>query len=134
TILYCESRYLPNFFKNSVDYLRIIWLQEAFSKQEMFMQQSRFTAKKEQEKGIATMRTVETLNNLLGANSITIAYADGVVERIDLKRTKISDQTQNIALINENLNKITSKGYRLISTNDSTVEGIFMTTYLFEKE
>ncbi|MFM9948224.1 MAG: leucine-rich repeat domain-containing protein, partial [Saprospiraceae bacterium] len=36
TILYCESRYLPNFFKNSVDYLRIIWLQEAFSKQEMF--------------------------------------------------------------------------------------------------
>ncbi len=94
-----------------------------------------FTAKKEQEKGIATMRTVETMNNLIGANSITIAYADGVVERIDLKRNKISDQTQNIALINENLNKITSKGYRLISTNGSTfTDGIFMTTYLFEKE
>lgn len=94
-----------------------------------------FTAKKEQEKSIATMRTVESMNTLVGANNITIAYADGVVEKIDLKRTKISDQTQNIALINENLNKITSKGYRLISTNGSTlVEGIFMTTYLFEKE
>jgi hypothetical protein len=45
TILYCESRYLPNFFKNSVDYLRIIWLQEAFSKQKMFMQQSHLKLK-----------------------------------------------------------------------------------------
>lgn len=94
-----------------------------------------FTAKKEQEKGIATMRTVETMNGIAWANSITIAYADGVVEKIDLKKMKTSDQPQNIALINENLNKITSKGYRLISTNGSSLaEGIFMTTYLFEKE
>lgn len=93
-----------------------------------------FTTKKEQEKGIATMRTVETMNSIVWDNSITIAYADGVVEKINLKKMKISDQTHNLALINENLNKITSKGYRLISTNGSTVEGIFMTTYLFEKE
>lgn len=93
-----------------------------------------FTAKKEQEKGIATMRTVETMNNIVWDNSITIAYEDGVVEKIDLKRTKMSDHTHNLTLINENLNKITSKGYRLISTNGSTVEGIFMTTYVFQKE
>ncbi len=39
---------------------------------------------------------------------------------------------ENLVLLNEKLNSIKSKGYRLISTAKGGAEGIMMTTYTFE--
>lgn len=83
--------------------------------------------------GILTMRTAEVMNGLYD-NSITIVYEDGKVEKIELVKIKMNDFSPNLVVINENLNKIKSKGYKLISTAEGGGDGIFMTTYTFEKE
>lgn len=92
-----------------------------------------FTNKSESNGGILTMRTSEVMNGLWD-NSITIVYEDGKVEKVELKKLKMGDLSQNLILINENLNKIKSKGYKLISTAEGGAEDIIMTTYTFEKE
>ena len=92
-----------------------------------------FRTKTEGPKSLLTMRTSEVMNGLWD-NSITIVSEDSKVEKIELKRLKMGDLSQNLVLINENLNKITAKGYRLIATAEGGAEGIIMTTYTFEKE
>jgi len=92
-----------------------------------------FTNKTESTGGILTMRTSEAMNGLWD-NSITIVYEDGKVEKIELKKLKMGDLSQNLILINKNLNNIKSKRYRLISTAEGGGEGIIVTTYTFEKE
>ena len=93
-----------------------------------------FTNKPESNGGILTMRTAEAMSGVWD-NSITIVYEDGKVEKVELKRLRLGDLSQNLVLINENLNKIKSKGYRLISTAmGGDAENVIMTTYTFEKE
>lgn len=92
-----------------------------------------FTNKTETGGGILTMRTSEVMNGIWD-NSITIVYEDGKVEKIELERLRMGDLSKNLIVINNHLNKIKSKGYRLISTAEGSSEGFIMTTYTFEKE
>ncbi|WP_018343857.1 hypothetical protein [Cytophaga aurantiaca] len=92
-----------------------------------------FTNKAKSNGGILTMRTSEVMNGLWD-NSITIVDEEGKVEKIELKKLKMGDLSQNLIIINENLNKIKSKGYKLILSAEGGSEGLIMTTYTFEKE
>ncbi len=96
-----------------------------------------FTNKVKSTGGILTMRATEVDKGLMD-NSITIVYEDGHSENIKLKKIRGYDLSENLIIINENLNKIKSKGYRLISTTSGLVGddmlNYIMTTYTFEKE
>lgn len=82
--------------------------------------------------GILTMRTTEMMNGLWDS-SIIIVDEEGKVEKIDLKKLKMGDLSRNVIPINENLNKIRSKGYQLFSIEQGIQDGMVMTTYTFEK-
>ena len=93
-----------------------------------------FTDKSQSNGGILTMRVSECIS-ALGDNSITIVYEDGKVEKVELKRLRVRDLSKNLVVINENLNKIKSKGYRLNSTSQGGgMNSFILTTYTFEKE
>ena len=85
------------------------------------------------EHQLLTVRAFETYDLMAKANFMIIAYPDGTSERIELEKTKM-DITGNTLLINENLNKIKSKGYKLLSTATTGTHVYVITTVIFEKE
>src|SRR5689334_1099981 len=91
-----------------------------------------FKSKGESQSGILLMRTCETT---LGArdNSIIIVNEEGGVEKIELKKLNLNDLAENFITINQCLNKIKAKGYKLISATDGSTETRIMITYTFEK-
>lgn len=93
-----------------------------------------FKSKSELSKGYLTMRTSETGRG--GNNSITIVDVDNHVEKIELKPFEKGEMNQNIIIVNENLNKIRSKGYKLIFVTSAVAQqdGVLFSTYTFEKE
>lgn len=85
--------------------------------------------------GLVSMRVSEQYSPMGGDKSITIVYPDGKEESIDLERTKSSDVGRNLKKINEVLNKIKSKGYKLITASSSNFgDAGFIVDYTFEKE
>lgn len=91
-----------------------------------------FKNKTASSNGILSLRTSETTIGL-GDNSITIVYEDGQVEKAELKKLNTRDMSLNLVTVTEYLNKIKSKGYKLISSTGGTTDNGIMMTYTFEK-
>jgi len=91
-----------------------------------------FTHKTEPSGGILTMRVYE--GHGPWSDNITIVAEDGAVEKIELRGPKLGNISTNLMAINENLNKIKSKGYKLVSTVVAGMEASLVTTYTFERE
>ena len=92
-----------------------------------------FSNERESSGEILIMRTSEAWSGNYD-NSITIIYEDSKVEKIELMKLEVNDVSQNLKLINENLNKIRSNGYKLVSTAAGGDDRINLTTYIFEKQ
>ena len=93
-----------------------------------------FTRKNPELKGgVLTIRTSEGFNNF-SENTLTIVDEDGNVEKMELKPIGYGNLTVNSLFINQQLNKVQTKGYRLItSTVVSVGERAVLTTYIFER-
>lgn len=94
-----------------------------------------FTTKSpELKEGVLTLRTSEGFNNF-SENTLTIVDEDGNVEKMELKPIRYGNLTVNSLFINQQLNKVQTKGYRLItSTVVSIGEQVVLTTYIFERQ
>ena len=96
-----------------------------------------FTTKTASEKGILTMQVVEYTSVYAKQldNAITIVYEDDNTEKVELKNLIFgSDFSTNLITINQNLNKILAKGYKLSTTSQAVQDGILIKTYTFIKE
>ena len=92
-----------------------------------------FTFKLQAAPGILTMRVAEGSGPW--DSSITIVDENGKIEKIELAKIKTGNMSENLVTINQQLNKIISNGYKLVSTTGG-IEGVvvLITTYTFIKE
>lgn len=83
---------------------------------------------------IVTIRTIELYSTVLMKSMMYIAYPDGTVEEIPLKRFTKGDLSENLQLINEKLNEFYLKGYQLENSFGGSSDGAVISTYILSRE
>jgi len=77
-----------------------------------------------------SMKVFEDYSAAVNYSQIIIAYEDGKIEEIVLEKGKPSNRQVNLQKINETINKLSLKGYQLLTESGTDYQG---TTYTFIK-
>ena len=67
-------------------------------------------------------------------SSLVIIYEDGNIEEIQLNKLDAKKMGVNLLIIQNKLNEIKGKGYKLVSSHGGNSDNIICSTYIFEKE
>ena len=82
--------------------------------------------------GLVTVRTIEVANGIWDSK-ICIVYEDGKTEDIELQKFRDHTFNPNSVKINEVLNKLIGKGYKLISASSGNGDAVLTNIFLFQK-
>ena len=82
--------------------------------------------------GLVTVRTLEVSNGIWDSK-ICIVYEDGKTEDVVLQKFRDHTFNPNTVKINEVLNKLIGKGYKLVSSSSGNGDAILTNTFLFQK-
>ena len=81
------------------------------------------------------MRVVEKTSGVF-ESGITIIHEDNTKEKIELKNLGLKYLSINVEVLNQTINKISNKGYKLVSVSSNPGSGgaHYFRDYIFEKE